>query len=74
MLFTHSPESVTAVAGTSRELKCFTSVEWIQEAAKEVGGRGGGRPHMAQAGGKDPKSLPKAKQKAMDFAKAKLSG
>jgi alanyl-tRNA synthetase len=32
----------------------------IKEAAKAVGGGGGGRPDMAQAGGKDPEKLPDA--------------
>ncbi len=74
MLFSRSPKSVTAVAGTSNELVSFSAVEWIEEAAKEVSGSGGGRAHMAQAGGKDPENLPKAKQKAVDFAKEKLGG
>ena len=29
----------------------------IREVAKEVGGKGGGRPHMAQAGVGDPSGL-----------------
>ena len=32
----------------------------IKEAAKEVGGGGGGRPDMAQAGGKTPENIPQA--------------
>jgi alanyl-tRNA synthetase len=29
----------------------------VQEVAKQVGGGGGGRPDLAQAGGKDPAKL-----------------
>ena len=36
----------------------------IKEIAAEVGGRGGGRPDMAQAGGNQPENLDKALAKA----------
>ena len=42
------------------------------EAAKLVGGGGGGRPDMAQAGGKDPAGLEKAIRKAADLITEKL--
>jgi alanyl-tRNA synthetase len=32
----------------------------IREVAEEVGGKGGGRPHMAQAGVGDPSALDRA--------------
>ena len=32
----------------------------IREAARMTGGGGGGRPDMAQAGGKDPEKIPAA--------------
>ena len=32
----------------------------VREVAKKVGGGGGGRPDMAQAGGRDPDKLPDA--------------
>ena len=40
----------------------------VGEVAKLVGGGGGGRPNMAQAGGKDPSKLNEALAKARDFA------
>ncbi|BAM03356.1 alanine--tRNA ligase [Phycisphaera mikurensis] len=40
--------------------------EWVNAAAAEVGGRGGGKPDRAQAGGKDPAKLPAA----LDAARA----
>ena len=39
----------------------------IKPIAAEVGGGGGGRPNMAQAGGKDAGRLPQALQKARDL-------
>jgi alanyl-tRNA synthetase len=34
--------------------------KWIGPVAKAVGGGGGGRPDLAQAGGKEPAKLPEA--------------
>ncbi len=39
----------------------------IKEIAAEVGGRGGGRPDMAQAGGNQPKNLDKALARAYEI-------
>ena len=44
------------------------------EAAKLVGGGGGGRPDMAQAGGKDPAAIPQAVSKAAELIAGKLGG
>jgi alanyl-tRNA synthetase len=45
----------------------------IKEIAPIVGGGGGGRPQMAQAGGKDPAKLGEALEKARETIKAKLA-
>ena len=45
--------------------------DWIKHVAPIVGGGGGGRPDMAQAGGKDPGKLPEALDAATKFAQAK---
>ena len=74
MLFSQVKDSVAAVAGTSQDIKTLASDKWIQAAAQQMGGSGGGRPHMAQAGGKDSKNLPKAKEVAVRFATEKLGG
>ena len=47
--------------------------DWVREAAKIAGGGGGGRPQMAQAGGKDPEKLAEALEVAKVFA-AKFVG
>ncbi len=45
----------------------------VGEAAKVVGGKGGGRPGMAQAGGKDPAKLAEALDLAKQLASEQLS-
>lgn len=53
---------VTLVAGISREVesKGVSAGTWIRKPAALVGGRGGGRPDLAQAGGKLSAKLPEA--------------
>jgi alanyl-tRNA synthetase len=53
---------VLLVAGVSRDLvaKGIDAVKWVTVAARQVGGGGGGRPDLAQAGGKDATKLPEA--------------
>jgi alanyl-tRNA synthetase len=46
----------------------------VQEAAKVVGGKGGGRPNLAQAGGKEPAKLSEALETARKLAGQQLSG
>lgn len=44
----------------------------IREIAEKVGGRGGGRPNMAQAGGKNPNGIPDALATASEVLKKQL--
>ena len=44
----------------------------VREAAKTAGGGGGGRPDMAQAGGKDPEKLDDALNSALEAIKAQI--
>jgi alanyl-tRNA synthetase len=46
----------------------------VAEAAKVVGGKGGGRPTLAQAGGKEPAKLPEALRTAQKMAREQLAG
>ncbi len=46
----------------------------VREAAKAVGGGGGGRPDMAQAGGKNPEALPQAFEAAEKVIRQQLKG
>ena len=45
----------------------------IKVAAKAVGGGGGGRPDMAQAGGKNPEQLPQAFEEAVAVVRQQAS-
>jgi alanyl-tRNA synthetase len=46
--------------------------DWIRDIAKATGGGGGGRPNMAQAGGKDVAALDAALTAAKTAAEGKL--
>ncbi len=48
----------------------FSAAELIREMAKEIGGSGGGRADMAQAGGTDPARIPAALDKLYELVKA----
>jgi alanyl-tRNA synthetase len=65
-------EKVSFLAAVSDDLIALglKSGDWIRETAKIAGGGGGGRPQMAQAGGKNPAKLHDALAKATEFALA----
>jgi len=48
--------------------------QWLKAVAPVVGGGGGGRPDLAQAGGKLPDQIPAALEKALSFVQEKLGG
>jgi alanyl-tRNA synthetase len=49
---------VNLVAAVTKDLtKRFQAGKLVQEVARAVGGSGGGRPDLAQAGGKEPAKL-----------------
>ncbi len=62
------------VAGVTDDLidRGANAGTWVGETAKIVGGGGGGRPNMAQAGGKDPTKIPQALDKAREVMRAML--
>ena len=62
MLGSSEADKVTLVAGISRELeeRGLSAGNWIKDAATIVGGKGGGRADLAQAGGKLVDKLPDA--------------
>jgi alanyl-tRNA synthetase len=67
-------DKVTLVAGISKDLQArkLSAGEWIRPVAEAVGGGGGGRPDLAQAGGKNPAKLPDALQIAKDTIRRML--
>ncbi|OES44286.1 alanine--tRNA ligase [Domibacillus iocasae] len=60
---------VTAVTGDLTE-KGFHAGKLVKEVAGCLGGGGGGRPDMAQAGGKDPSKIDEALQIAFEWVKS----
>jgi alanyl-tRNA synthetase len=75
LLATVENGKVTLVAGMSRDVvdRGVKAGDLIKEICSLVGGRGGGRPDMAQGGGNDPKGLPKALDRAREWLGEKLS-
>jgi alanyl-tRNA synthetase len=67
---------VTLVAGISKELEArgLSAGDWIRDVAAVVGGKGGGRPDMAQAGGKLAAKLPEALDTARRAIENLLAG
>jgi alanyl-tRNA synthetase len=64
---------VALVAGVTKDLVGrFKAGDVVNAAAKEVGGKGGGRPDMAQAGGTDPTRLPEALLAARAYVEARV--
>jgi len=63
---------VQLVAAVSKDLadKRFHAGNIIREIAALIGGGGGGRPDMAQAGGRDPDALPAALERVYALAEA----
>ena len=54
-------EKVSLIAGVTQDLVAKVKAgELVNFVASQVGGKGGGRPDMAQAGGTNPAALPKA--------------
>jgi alanyl-tRNA synthetase len=75
MLASSDGTKVSFVAAVSDDLiaKGLKAGDWVRETARVAGGGGGGRPQMAQAGGKDPAKLQEALNVAREFASQKLA-
>ncbi len=64
---------VAAVSQTLIDAHGLKAGDWVRHVAPIVGGGGGGKPQMAQAGGKDPAKLAEALQAASEWVRAKLA-
>ncbi|HAY81654.1 MAG TPA: alanine--tRNA ligase, partial [Planctomycetaceae bacterium] len=66
---------VIVVAGLSRDLveNGASAGKWVGEVAKVMGGGGGGKPDMAQAGGKQPEKLADALQVALQTIQEQIT-
>ena len=66
----HDNGKVSLLVAVSKDLQDrFKAGELIKHAAAEVGGGGGGRPDMAQAGGSNPQGIPAALDKIRTLLK-----
>ncbi|MFM9181524.1 MAG: DHHA1 domain-containing protein [Phycisphaerales bacterium] len=54
------------------QAKGLKAGDWVRAAAEACGGKGGGRPDFAQAGGKDPSRAPDALRIARAFAAGRV--
>jgi alanyl-tRNA synthetase len=66
--------SIAADVPKALQDKGLRAGDWARAAAEACGGKGGGRPDFAQAGGKDPARLPEATRAAKAFAAARVGG
>jgi len=65
---------VSLVAGVSADLTARVKAgELVNFVALQVGGKGGGRPDMAQAGGTDAAALPAALASVQGFVAERLA-
>ncbi|MBK6957239.1 MAG: alanine--tRNA ligase [Nitrosomonas sp.] len=68
ILSTIEDGKITLIAGVSADLTSkIKAGELVNFVAQQVGGKGGGRPDMAQAGGTQPEHLPAALASVMDW-------
>ena len=66
-------EKVSLIAGVTQDLIAKVKAgELVNFVASQVGGKGGGRADMAQAGGTDPKGLPKALESVRGWVEERL--
>jgi len=66
-------EKVSLIAGVTQDLIAkLKAGELVNHVATQVGGKGGGRPDMAQAGGTDAKALPQALDSVKEWVAERL--
>lgn len=73
VLATEDAGKVKLIAGVTKDLtKTIKAGDLVNIAAAEVGGKGGGRPDMAQAGGSNPVAIPQALEAARNWLQNQL--
>ncbi|WP_028300763.1 alanine--tRNA ligase [Oceanospirillum beijerinckii] len=67
-------DKVALIAGVSKDLTGKVKAgELVNHVATQIGGKGGGRPDMAQAGGNNPAALPGALESVQAWVEEKLA-
>jgi alanyl-tRNA synthetase len=67
-------QKITLIAGvTADQIARVKAGDLVNMVATQVGGRGGGRPDMAQAGGQNPAQLDNALTSVADWVRAKVT-
>lgn len=73
VLGSNAEDGVRLVAGVSQDLTAkIKAGDLVRRVAEAVGGKGGGRPDFAQAGGPDKDALPEALTRALDWIRTQL--
>ncbi|MBO6556809.1 MAG: alanine--tRNA ligase [Pseudomonadales bacterium] len=73
ILGTVNDGKVGLIAGVTKDLTDrFNAGELVNHVASQVGGKGGGRPDMARAGGSEPDALPGALESVEAFVRDKM--
>ena len=73
VLASHDGDKVTIIAGvTKAETDRVRAGDLANHVAEQCGGRGGGRPDMAQAGGSQPQNLAAALESVPDWVRSRL--
>jgi alanyl-tRNA synthetase len=73
VLATADGGKVSLIAGVTPDLMAKVKAgDLVNFVAQQVGGKGGGRPDMAQAGGAEPEKLPEALKSVRGWVEAKL--
>ncbi len=74
ILATVNDSKVSLVAGVTQDATDrIKAGDLVNHVAQQVGGKGGGRPDMAQAGGNDPSSLEDALKNVPDWIRSQIS-
>ncbi len=73
VLSTVEDDKITLIAGVSKDQTAkIRAGDLVAHVATQVGGKGGGRPDMAQGGGNQPEHLSKALDSVTDWVASKL--
>lgn len=73
LLATVKNEEVQLVAGITKScLTYFNATQLLNHVARAVGGKGGGRPELAQGGGNNPRELSEALDSVVDWVRERM--